>query len=109
MPTSRNPHRIGRPRCLVGRNTHERMPVSTISGLTNTLQMRTPRIDFPTAKIDALIVASLPNVEYITGFDGSNALILIEESGEVTLFTDPRYTIAAGRVFPGRVVIVKNK
>ena len=71
--------------------------------------MRAPQIDFATAKIDALLVASLPNVEYISGFDGSNALLLIERDGEVTLFTDPRYKIAAGRVFPGKVVIVKNR
>jgi Xaa-Pro aminopeptidase len=71
--------------------------------------MRIPRIDFDTAKIDALLVASLPNVQYITGFDGSHALVLIEKGGEVTLFTDPRYTIHAGRVFKGRVVTVKNK
>jgi Xaa-Pro aminopeptidase len=80
--------------------------------------MRTPVINFdeasgkagqPKQEIDALLVASLPNIEYITGFDGSNALLLIERSGELTLFTDPRYTIHAGRVFPGKVVTVKNK
>ena len=71
--------------------------------------MRIPQIDFPAAKIDALIVASLPNVEYITGFNGSNALILIEDTGEVTLFTDPRYKLAAAQVFKGRIRIVKNR
>src|SRR5436305_4393092 len=71
--------------------------------------MRIPRVDFQTSKTDALLVSSLPNVQYITGFDGSNALILIENNGEVTLFTDPRYTIHAGRIFPGKVVTVKNK
>ena len=71
--------------------------------------MRTPQIDFATAKIDALIVASLPNVEYITGFDGSHALSLIEDTGEVTLFTDPRYKLHAGRVFSGPVRMVKNR
>jgi Xaa-Pro aminopeptidase len=71
--------------------------------------MRAPHIDFATSKIDALIVASLPNVEYITGFDGSSAQILIEKDGQVTLFTDPRYAIHAGRVFAGKVVIVKNR
>ena len=71
--------------------------------------MRTPQIDFPQSKIDALIVSSLPNVEYITGFDGSNALALIEQNGEVTLFTDPRYEIAAKQVFPGAIKMVKNR
>jgi Xaa-Pro aminopeptidase len=71
--------------------------------------MRQPRIDFTEPKTDALIVASLANVQYLTGFDGSNALLLIERSGEMTLFTDPRYTIHAGRVFPGKVVTVKGR
>jgi Xaa-Pro aminopeptidase len=71
--------------------------------------MRAPQIDFVAGKVDALIVASLPNVQYITGFDGSNAQILIEKDGEVTLFTDPRYKLHAGRVFPGKVVIVKSR
>ena len=76
--------------------------------------MRTPQIDFSLARpdkkyIDALIVSSLPNVEYITGFNGSNALILIEEDGKVTLFTDPRYEIAAKQVFQGPVRMVKNR
>ena len=39
--------------------------------------MRKPVIDFVEAKIDALIVSSLPSVEYISGFNGSNALLLI--------------------------------
>ena len=81
--------------------------------------MRRLQLDFPKQKfpdkpegktIDALIVSSLPNVEYLTGFDGSNGLLLIESSGEMTLFTDPRYTLYAGRVFKtGKVVTVKNR
>lgn len=71
--------------------------------------MRKPIIDFVEAKIDALIVSSLPNIEYLSGFDGSNALLLIERGGETTLFTDPRYKLAAGLVFSGTVRIVKNR
>ena len=71
--------------------------------------MRVPLIDFDQSKTDALIVSSLPNVEYITGFNGSNAAILIEKNGAVTLFTDPRYTIAARQAFPGRVAILKSR
>ena len=56
--------------------------------------MRAPRIDFVAGKFDALLVASLHNVQYITGFDGSNAVILIEREGEVTLFTDPLEAVA---------------
>lgn len=73
--------------------------------------MRIPRVDFEAAKIDALLVSSLANIEYLTGFDGSNGLLLIERgSDRMTLFTDPRYTIHAGRVFPeGDVVTVRNQ
>ena len=71
--------------------------------------MRKPQIDFATQKIDALIVSSLPNVQYITGFDGSHGLMLIEQGGKVTLFTDPRYLIAAKQIFKGPVRIVRNR
>jgi Xaa-Pro aminopeptidase len=45
--------------------------------------------------LDGLIVTSLPNVRYLTGFTGSNAIVLITRR-RATLFTDPRYTIQAG-------------
>jgi Xaa-Pro aminopeptidase len=69
--------------------------------------MRQPQVDFQELKIDAVLVASLPSIQYLTGFDGSNALLLVEP-GAMTLFTDPRYTIHAGRIFPGKVVTVKR-
>lgn len=46
-------------------------------------------------KVDALLVAGLPNVRYLSGFTGSNALLLLTRQSS-TLFTDPRYTIQAG-------------
>ena len=42
------------------------------------------------ADLDGLLVTSLPNVRYLTGFSGSNALLLVT-SRECTLFTDFRY------------------
>jgi len=56
--------------------------------------MTAPPIDFDGLKIDALLIASLPNVRYVTGFTGSNAVVLAAP-GRLTLFTDPRYTIQA--------------
>src|SRR5258707_15374028 len=47
-------------------------------------------------KLDALLVSFLPNVRYLTGFTGSNGMLLLKASGEVVLFTDPRYRLAAG-------------
>jgi Xaa-Pro aminopeptidase len=41
-------------------------------------------------RLDALIVTALPNIRYLTGFTGSNAVLLISPSVAL-LFTDPRY------------------
>ncbi|MBM3754352.1 MAG: aminopeptidase P family protein [Acidobacteria bacterium] len=42
--------------------------------------------------LDGLLVTSLPNIRYLTGFTGSNAIVLITRRKAV-LFTDPRYTL----------------
>ena len=41
--------------------------------------------------VDSLLISSLVNVRYLTGFTGSNALLLLEPS-RAFLLTDPRYT-----------------
>lgn len=46
------------------------------------------------ARLDAIAVGHLPNVRYLTGFSGSNAVLLFDGSKPI-LFTDPRYTIQA--------------
>ena len=51
-------------------------------------------IPFPELKIDALLVAAAPNIRYLSGFTGSNALLLVTPDSQM-LFTDPRYTIQA--------------
>ncbi len=56
---------------------------------------------------DAAVITSLPNVRYLTGFTGSNAIVLALPD-QLILFTDPRYTIQAGQEFPGRTRIVKG-
>jgi Xaa-Pro aminopeptidase len=53
-----------------------------------------PVIPFADLKIDALLVSGLPNIRYLTGFTGDNALLLLTPSAQ-TLFTDPRFTIQA--------------
>lgn len=55
---------------------------------------RRARVDLDGLKVDALLVSALPNIRYLSGFTGSNALLLVSASGAV-LFTDPRYTIQA--------------
>lgn len=45
--------------------------------------------------LDALLVSGLPNIRYLTGFSGSNALLLIDAS-DVVLLSDFRYQTQAG-------------
>lgn len=58
---------------------------------------------FGELKIDALLVSALPNIRYLTGFTGSNAMLLATP-GRNTLFTDPRYTLQAAQETHGCVV-----
>src|SRR5271155_4114207 len=44
-------------------------------------------------KLDGLLVTSLHNVRYLTGFTGSSANVLVFRDGHAVLFTDPRYTV----------------
>lgn len=50
--------------------------------------------ELPELKADVLIVSGLPNVRYLSGFTGSNALLLLSKAHAI-LLTDPRYTIQA--------------
>ncbi len=56
-------------------------------------------------KLDAIIVSTLVNVRYYTGFTGSNGLLLLTRSG-ATLFTDPRYATQAPQEVNCSVVVV---
>ena len=76
--------------------------------------MSKPRIEKLIASLaeveaDSVIVTSAINVRYLTGFTGSNALLTVTKEGDATLFTDPRYTIQAGREFAGRVRTIRSK
>jgi len=55
--------------------------------------------------VDALLVSFLANVRYLTGYMGSNGLLLLSSSGEATFFTDPRYRIAAAAEVSCRVKV----
>src|SRR5271154_6218902 len=66
------------------------------------------RISFPRLGADAFLVSHLPNIQYLCGFTGSSALLLVEVSSS-TLFTDSRYTFQARQEVKGaRVKIVKQ-
>jgi len=51
-------------------------------------------IPFNELKVDALLVSGLPNIRYLSGFTGDNALLLLTPDSQ-TLYTDPRFTIQA--------------
>ena len=65
-------------------------------------------IDFGELKIDALLVSGLPNIRYLSGFTGSNAVLLVTPEWQ-TLFTDPRYTIQASEECKCAVRTVKGR
>jgi Xaa-Pro aminopeptidase len=58
-------------------------------------------------KLDALLVSALPNVRYLSGFTGENAMLLVLE-GKAVLFTDPRFEIQAAQQVSCRVKIAKG-
>lgn len=58
-------------------------------------------------KIDALLVSWIPNVRYLSGFTGSNGMVLLTPDS-MTLFTDPRYAIQAAQESRGKVVVAKG-
>jgi Xaa-Pro aminopeptidase len=59
-------------------------------------------------KLDALLVTSLHNVRYLTGFTGSNAALLLYKDAHAVLYTDPRYTVQSRQQVDCRVKIAKN-
>lgn len=69
----------------------------------------TSRLDALAHRLDApLLVTNLFNILYLTGFDTSNAGLLVEPGGSATLFTDFRY-IEAARAVDGVEVKLANR
>lgn len=59
-------------------------------------------------KLQVLVVTHGPNVRYLTGFTGSNGLLLLFANGSANFFTDPRYTIQAGRETTCKVKVARG-
>jgi Xaa-Pro aminopeptidase len=57
--------------------------------------------------IDVLIVSRPPNVRYLSGFTGSNGVLVVSSAGS-SLVTDGRYTLQAARECPGVRVSVTS-
>jgi len=58
-------------------------------------------------RLDVLLVSLSPNLRYLSGFTGSNGMLLITTERS-TLFTDPRYTIQAGQETTCKVRIARG-
>ncbi len=63
--------------------------------------------DLAPRRLDALIVSGAPNIRYLSGFTGSNAMLLVGRETAV-LFTDPRYGIQARRQTGCRVKLTRG-
>jgi Xaa-Pro aminopeptidase len=57
---------------------------------------------------DAIVVTTLQNVRYLSGFTGSNAILLLRGK-EMTLYTDPRYAIQAVQESTAKVKVVRGE
>jgi Xaa-Pro aminopeptidase len=69
----------------------------------------TERIERLRARLDApLLVTNLTNVFYLTGFESSNAALLVDPDREPQLFTDFRYLQAAQAIGGVEVVMTKR-
>jgi Xaa-Pro aminopeptidase len=58
-------------------------------------------------KIDTLLVSSPANIRYLTGYAGSNGLVLATPS-ETHFFTDPRYALEASQTITCKLHIAKR-
>jgi Xaa-Pro aminopeptidase len=66
------------------------------------------RLSFSELRADAFLVTHLPNIQYLCGFSGSAAVLLVEQSRS-TLITDSRYEFQAREeVFGAKVHIAKH-
>jgi Xaa-Pro aminopeptidase len=59
------------------------------------------------SELDALLVTSLPNIQYLSGFTGSTALVLVSPAGS-WFITDSRYTERVGKTLEPCFTLVDN-
>src|ERR1035438_10233851 len=60
----------------------------------------------PERKLDCLLVAFSPNLRYLSGFTGSNGVLLIL-AGRSILITDPRYQTQAAQESTCKIRVAK--
>src|SRR5579864_8759161 len=71
-----------------------------LSSTTHRHRIAQVRVELEARRAGAFVVTHLPNVLYLCGFTGSNAILLVLPDA-VHLFTDSRYTIQAREESPG--------
>ncbi|MBX3132761.1 MAG: aminopeptidase P family protein [Gemmatimonadaceae bacterium] len=67
------------------------------------------RASLATSQLDALLVSALPNIRYLSGFTGSNALMVVT-SDDAVLLTDFRYEVQVkDEVSPAVRVVIEQQ
>jgi Xaa-Pro aminopeptidase len=56
-----------------------------------------PGFDLGANNLDAVLITGHENIRYLTGFTGSNGLLLLARGREPLFLTDPRYTIQSAQ------------
>lgn len=80
-----------------------------ISGLRGLLHQNTAGEEAPSNEVDAVLVSYLENARYLSGFSGSNGLILVTDT-DAFFFTDGRYLLQTATETPGfeRVIMLQG-
>jgi Xaa-Pro aminopeptidase len=74
--------------------THGAAVLAAVRGDPRERRVAALRASLAAGQLDALLVTSLPNVRYLTGFSGSAAILVITDT-ELVLLTDFRYSVQA--------------
>ncbi|MBI4468261.1 MAG: aminopeptidase P family protein [Acidobacteria bacterium] len=70
-------------------------------------RLRVCRAALSRSGLDVALISHLPNIRYLTGFTGSNGLLLLSADRDLFL-TDPRYALQAARQVNGSISVVEG-
>jgi Xaa-Pro aminopeptidase len=76
--------------------------------MDRTGRLRRLRLEIEQHDLDSLLVTHLPNIQYLCGFTGSSAALLITDRDSI-LFTDGRYRTQAKAEVKGAKIIIAPK
>jgi Xaa-Pro aminopeptidase len=63
-------------------------------------------IDLAELKLDAVLITGAENVRYLSGFTGSNGILLLRAGRDPLFFTDPRYAIQSAQEVSCRTKVI---